>query len=273
MSTSSFNDTEIEEMFNLTERTAEELKMVCFDYSTYTGACGFGNILMPKRGGDITDYIVEAEDQALPCKQVVNNLFQKFLIYSWQIKEIESNVIDNRFGVICFIPNNNQNCNLVISAMEQMGYMKGCRQDKKIVKYGIPFRVMHFEPLIPKNENDLIRSMKSVFYVTPTYNAENIEKNGFLPQSKNSVFDYPDRVYFVKGNTYLYRILEIVQMLSDSNFDQRNDGSYTIFMVDLKKVPLEINFYLDPNMEESCFVEEKVPSTAIMRKMDIKVEH
>lgn len=275
--TKSFSNAEIEEMFNLPERTVEELKMTYFDYSTYTGNCGFGNILMTKRDigktNDNTNYITEATEQPLPFQQVVNNLYQKYLINPWQFKEIQNITASNGINIICIIADINRNCDLVIDAMKQMGYFKSVKNDNVIVQYGMTFRVMQFEPLVQKTENDLIRSMKAVFHITPTYNAENIEKNGFIPQSKNSVFNYPDRVYFVKGNTYPYRILEIVQMLSDSNFDQRNDGSYTIFMVDLKKVPLEINFYLDPNMEESCFVEEKVPSMAIMRKMDIHVEH
>ena len=45
------------------------------------------------------------------------------------------------------------------------------------------------------------RKYKYLYHWTPLYNYDAISIEGLKPRSENRLFDYPDRLHLIKGNT------------------------------------------------------------------------
>lgn len=264
--TKSYTDSEIEILFHLSQKTKEELQRIYIDYSKFDGICGFGNIL---RENNNNSYLVESAVEPLPYEQVLFNLSQRFLLQEWQVTR---RIACNNIEFIMIIPDVNKNVEIITKSMKQMGYFKGNRQDRPLNINGLLFRVMQFEPLVQKSENDLIRSMNVVYHLSPKYNLTSILNQGIIPQSDNELFNYPDRVFLAKGDIPTNEIPLVAKMLSDANNNPQNDGSYIVFVIDLNKVPQDVDFYLDGNFQHGCFTEQNIPKDAIVQYFDIKVE-
>ena len=124
-----------------------------------------------------------------------------------------------------------------------------------------------------KNDEDISHELRQneryLTHITPTYNEDKILKTGFSPRAKNYLFNFPDRVYFSRGNAPAQESLEMVKMLSLINQSKGNNGRYTVFKVDLTKIPENVKFYNDQNYKNGVYTIDNIRPDCIVGKIEI----
>lgn len=128
-----------------------------------------------------------------------------------------------------------------------------------------------------RNDEDISAELRKteryLTHITPTYNEEKILKNGFSPKAKNFVFNFPDRVYFSVGSAAPEESLEMVKMLNFANASAGNNGKYTVFKVDLTKIPENVKFFRDQNYKNGIYTKENIRPDCIVGKIEIDVNN
>lgn len=61
------------------------------------------------------------------------------------------------------------------------------------------------------------------------------------------MFNYPDRVYFVKGSVDDEYIKGLAYNLANVNKSKGNDGKYVFIKINVNKIDDNVKFYYDPN--------------------------
>lgn len=56
--------------------------------------------------------------------------------------------------------------------------------------------------------------------------------------------------------------MNVGDMLSITN--KNSNGKYVIFCLDISKIPEDINFYYDPNLEHSIYIKQQLTSDCII---------
>ena len=124
-----------------------------------------------------------------------------------------------------------------------------------------------------RNDKDISEELRKteryLTHITPSYNEGKILKNGFSPKSKNYVFNFPDRVYFSVGSTAPEESLRLLKMLSLTNDSEGNDGWYTVFMVDLRKIPETVKFFRDQNYKNGVYTRENISPDCIVNSVRV----
>ena len=81
-------------------------------------------------------------------------------------------------------------------------------------------------------------------------------------KSINNLYNYPPRVYFLLGDITEEELMNVGDMLSITN--KNSNGKYIIFCIDISKIPEDINFYYDHNLEHSIYIEQQLTPDCII---------
>lgn len=200
------------------------------------------------------------EKHTCDYNEVKQELKTKFDFQDWQIKEEHG--ANNIKLVLLFSPVN-QNSQIIIKEMEILGWTKSYITPVSFVK-GIPVIAISFGPLYQPSIKDTVRQWTFLLHLTPLYNKESILRNGLIPSSQNSRFDYPPRLHFLKPTIPITEFENIKRQLSQANNNLRNNGEYCLFRIDLSKVPDNVEFYFDPRYEYGIYTKQAIPSNAII---------
>lgn len=186
-----------------------------------------------------------------------------------QIKIIKGYNNLDRF--LLYVPNISNNIEIVKKNMGLCGYFLAKPKENEI-KDG-EWVYLQFEPFI---QNDISRELrneeKNLYHLTPFYNFGKIKHLGFSPRSKNMFFDYPGRVYFMRGSVDKKEIISIGNALSFINTSKGNDGRYVLLTVDLDKVPNDTPFFYDPNYPNGVYTTVNVRPDVIIEKEEFKLK-
>lgn len=155
----------------------------------------------------------------------------------------------------------------VKSRMEMCGYYLN---KKPSIKNGEI--IMVFAPKFIENISDKIRERcRYLYHLTYDVYLNKIQRKGLIPSSKNTVFKYPDRIYLMLGNNLNSKQLEIFKILrffrNKSNNQESNPnevGNSSILMIDLEKVPNNVQFFVDPMTCNAIYTTDNIPPTAIV---------
>lgn len=250
-------------LFDLSKIPTEELKRKYVDYRLVSRFMPYGSDLMERDDS----FIFEATNYSVPLNKVKEELSKKYGLAEWQFNIIEG---ENHIEIAILIAEIGTNSEIITGDMQEMGYFVGI--EKNINANGMIWRQMQFEPKYQNQENNLIRSKKILFHITPGYNIPSLRKNGFIPQHKNKIFTYPNRVYFVKGDAKKYEIINLAKQLCSVNTDPKNDGVYFILTILLSKVADSVNFYLDPNYSYGVFTEDAFSYDCVINEEMIRLK-
>ena len=77
------------------------------------------------------------------------------------------------------------------------------------------------------------------------------------------MFDYPHRIYLMKGDSNVNVMKQLGQQLCIVNKDSRNNGVYALLRVGLKDIDEDIHFYYDSNAEIGIYTEQAIPKNHI----------
>lgn len=103
-----------------------------------------------------------------------------------------------------------------------------------------------------------------LFHVTPEYNKDRILKNGFTPKCKNSMFNYPDRIYFWGNRVSQEQLERMACQFWNKNHSKGKTDNYVMFVLDTSKIN-DVMFQMDDNCwPHAFFTTENVTNQAII---------
>ena len=207
---------------------------------------------------------------SVPLDKVKKEFINQLNMKEWQFRIVNKY---DKVEIAIVIPYEENNREKVISIMDRFGYFNSC--DIPFTMGGMPFIAIQFEPMFQDDINNEVRSMNSLYHISPSYNREYIERYGFIPLSRNSEFSYPKRIFFLKGTANNDEIIGLARRLCSLNKDIRNDGSYTVYTILVDSIPTEVKFFQDPNFEDSVFTNDAIPFSTVIeiRKCQIPLKN
>ena len=85
------------------------------------------------------------------------------------------------------------------------------------------------------------------------------------------MFDFPDRVYLLRGSTPEEDVLYLARKLSQHNTSPGNLGKYSLVTLDLDKIPKSVGLFADPNYEYGVFTPNNITPESIADIKDLKL--
>lgn len=214
-------DKEIEQF--LASLSGEEKKKLWVDYSQIDKAATYANpltIAMLYR-----DTLKEGLVRTYPIEKTISYIKSYFGLDDKQIHAIKAENGINHIRVI--IPTIGNNLEIMKKAMDLCGYYLGAPKEEHVKPNAWVY--LQFEPKFQKNESEHIRKEEvALYHLTPKYNMKKIQNIGFSPKTKNELFNYPDRVYFLRGSISDTEIINIATQLYDANSSKGNIGIYAL---------------------------------------------
>lgn len=139
----------------------------------------------------------------------------------------------------------------------QEEYNEGKRDDQELL--------LQFEP---KHQPDITDELKNsgemLIHISPSYYLGKIKSIGFSPRTKNRLYDYPDRVYFLKSSISDDELIDIAERLNYHNVSKGNKGDYFKITIDPNKMPSIVRFYKDTNSKYGVYTTFNVPPETII---------
>ena len=196
----------------------------------------------------IKTYSIETAKQHI-CKYF--NLPEKFF-----------NIYKTKYNTYCFItfPEKYSSLEDIIKAMKWYGYVCSIKNPKPLEN---GWYVLKFESLFETNANDILKKETHLIHLTPTKNVNKILKKGFIPKSTNNKFEYNDRTYFMLGSTNPIETLKLANSLKNTKYGNEEKVEYCAFRIDVKKIPNNVIFHLDPNMNGAIWTNDNLTPQAI----------
>lgn len=193
-------------------------------------------------------------------KDIFNNVDSIVATYTEIYDEYDKNSvykkkINDGNAIILNIPNIKNNKEVIKKTLNRFGYYLG--SCSHFDAYHHDWIVMVFHAIYSDNVNAIVFKHKFIYHITKECNKESILKNGFIPQSSNKHFNYPNRCHFFvcdKDEAKLF----IYDFTNDQN------EKYVLFTLDTSKIDKNINFYPDPNLQDAVITKVPVSKDAII---------
>ena len=255
-----YNDEDVKNF--LDSISDEDIEKIWVDYRKIIKCASHDNPLTT----DMQLFLNEALINTYPVDKTVEYISSYFDFITEQIEVYKVEAENNIYHIIVYIPVIKDNLELLEKAMSLCGYYLGCPKRKNIKKG--QFNKLQFEPLVQKDESKIIRKEEiKLFHLTPYYNVGKIKHIGFSPRSKNYIFEYPGRVYFMRGSTDEEIIKSFGKNLCSKNASEGNNNEYALITIDVNKIPENVKMYYDPNFTFGIYVTENIRPNVII---DIK---
>lgn len=216
----------------------------------------FGNIL-----SDIP-YIKENIDDIIEPDEVVNKLNRK---YNFPANVVAKREAFNKIYIYIITACVGINDKVIEDDMLKMGYFLGYR-GKTVNIDEMSFQVLQFEPmsqLQTDETNNIKTKCNFLYHWTPKYNLENILNNGLIPSSKNSIYNYPNRIYLIRGDANITLVKLTGYQIFGTNNSELNDGEYVLLKIKIRELPENIHFFYDSNSELGVYTEDVIPKEYI----------
>lgn len=234
------NNIDIEKIFHLSSIPDNELRKQYIDLSFTVSSSGYGGKFMGVNG----DILKEDATETVPIEETCRQMRSKFNLKEWQVAE---QTVANGIRLVILYPGIFKNTRLIKNAMLACGWTLAFKGFA--FKDGMLWRAMSFGPLFQDDVSDETRKYRYLFHWTSLYNLNSIKNNGLQPRSENKLYDYPDRLHLIKGDTPDDMIFDIGMQLCAVNTRRKNNGKYVLLAIDLDKVSSETEIYYDPRYE------------------------
>lgn len=160
--------------------------------------------------------------------------------------------------------NSERYVNDLIRAMNLCGYYLGAPKTQTVMEY-VRGRystslTIQFEPKYTQDiRESVLGNETELLHITTIEHADKIQRTGLSPSSKNSAFNYPERIYLLKGSTPEGAIISLSAALEKGLV-----RTYALVHVDLDKVPPDVRFFTDPNYDfYGIYTMDNIPPIAI----------
>lgn len=231
---------------------------------------GFGSPLMDVSKNEALQH---GADYTWDIDTVRRNIMKQYKLQPWQFR-ISEECNNIRVGLV--IPARRDNADKIIEDMVALGYYVNQRFPQEVeIKFDderiiATFELIRFDPKFPADMTDEVRKMKTIKHITPKYNGLSIKSNGFIPNHQNERFKYPPRLHFLKDGVDDKRVNSLGKQLCKYNSNPHNDGNYTIYTLDVSKIPDNVKFFGDSCCEEGICTTDKIPYDAVISVENVK---
>ncbi len=209
------------------------------------------------------EFINEGLIRTYPINKTIEYVKNCFKLDDDDIRKVK--LENNKENILILIPNVANNIDVVKKAFNVCGYHFSKIAKRKTFD-GIEWITMMFEAKFQTDDSKTIRKQEThAYHITPFYNKKSILKIGFSPRSKNKLFEYPGRVFFINGSASEDNIVSMTKQLSDSNNSLGNNGVYAIFDVDLSKIADDVKLFFDPNYKFGFYCYQNIEPDSISR--------
>lgn len=217
------------------------------------------NPLSLKWFGELTESLIKTYDVEAAKKHIC-----KF----FNLPEGYFRIVKTGYTTICVlqIPVKECSVNDIMKAMEWYGYF--CSHKNTNQQFD-DWAILKFEPKYDKNANELLKDEKYLIHLTPIKHKEKIEKIGFVPKSKNNVFSYPERIYFVFGGNSPLDNIKLARRLRNANSE--HSETYVAFKIDVSRISDNMTFHVDPNLAGSIYTYDNLPPSVIVDEIEFEI--
>lgn len=211
-----------------------------------------------------TNYFDIIPKETVDIHTTSEKIKKAFELSPWQILNVIPKVSENKVGVVVCIANINYNFVDLVKFLKRLGYFNSTSYIKKDQK-GREWIFIQFEPYFENDSSDEIRKFPFVYHLTYKKNIASIKEEGLVPKNENKFFKYPPRIYFFKGDVTTQ---EIEELSVDLKFISK-EKEMVLCTCSLTKIPDDIPFYYDLNMEKGFFCEKPIPKESIIHFEEI----
>ena len=114
---------------------------------------------------------------------------------------------------------------------------------------------------MPNKQNSLNLNSKAfdithhLYHICPHYVISKIKKIGFVPKSKNSLFEYDPKIHFCFLSTPYIELQELKRELDISNNSVGNDHQYDLIII---RIPQNLKLYKDLNYKYGLYTMDNI---------------
>lgn len=178
-----------------------------------------------------------------PINNTVRYIKRLFGLRDNQINVINKGDIHK---ILVMYENTPEKKNQMKKAMNLCGYEIANENTENI--YNVVYQ-MYTQKFSDSLTYELKKKMEFLIHITPSYNKEKILQQGFVSKSKNEIFTYGNEVFFFTQDAPIIHIVDQVYQKDCKIRNNLNKHRYTLFKISLNKVPDNIKFEIDPNLD------------------------
>lgn len=236
---------------DITKIPIDDLRRGYVDYRLIPYQTRYGDILQSPTP------MMETVGDVYPPDEALEKIMKKYEIPSsfGSIKEGFNKIYV--YLVVAIIGENDKK---IEEDMKKLGYFLGVKGDKTVIE-GMIFQVLQFEPMTQIQKDDTLEIKEKygvLYHWTPEYNIDEILEHGLIPKSENQKFNYPPRIYLIKGDAKRNELLSLGSQLSMMNQNENNNGVYGLLSVDISNLDDNIKLYYGPNSDIGIFCENPI---------------
>ena len=243
----------VEDYFDISSLTKSDVQHMATDIRVFLQGQGYGSDLSDE--GELI--LKEGSNVVMPIKALRKEL-QKLGFKQWQIK---SEIAYNKVRVVVLYADLAKNTSIIENKMLSCGWTKAHISDP-VLLYGIPVRVMDFDPKEQKPITKQARRYKFLYHWTPYNNLQSVFQTGIEPRNENDFLSYPPKAHLMKGDTPKSEASKLGWMLFNKNNSLMN-GRYALLRISMKIVPNDIEFYGDSRFQYGYFTNVVIPPQAL----------
>lgn len=203
-------------------------------------------------------YLFEGLIKTYPINKAIEYVTRLFCLNSNQFQVIKRN---GTYKILVCFENTENKKNQMNQAMNLCGYeLAGEAIDKEYIQQ--MYTAKYSESLTKEIKNNMI----FLIHITPSYNKEKILKYGFTPKSKNEFFTYSPSVFFFTQDAPLIHIVDQVYQKDIKIKNNSNNHIYSLFRVDVSKIPDSVKFETDPNLRYAVRTRDNISNKTIIGK-------
>ena len=197
-----------------------------------------------------------------PLDTTIRYVKEYFKLKDWQIYK------SNEDKIVVEIANYGESIKYMRLAMDYCGYYLGFpTYENAIQQQG--YVTLLFEPKYTNTITDeILKTEEVLFHITPRYNRKKIERFGFSPRSKNMIFDFPNRIYLLRGSAGIENAVNLGRRLYHTNPNKEHRDVYSIFTLDVKQLPNTISLYQDMNLNNGLYTSDYIKPNCISNVVD-----
>lgn len=201
-----------------------------------------------------------------PIDKTINYVKKLFNIPDDSIRESEGAIM---ITIIVPKQNNMTTLNKLIRAMQLCGYFLSVSMMDAIKNLGGLETTLQFEEKYDqKMKNEILKDEKELLHITQSKNVDKIKSIGLTPSSINKLFDYPERIYLLKGSIPHEDIINLAEMPATiynlHNENGKIDYDYSVLHLDLSRIPDTVRLFPDLDYESyGLYTIDNIPPSAI----------
>ena len=252
-----------DDIFDLRRIPKDILERNYVSYAAYIVNAGCDSRLVRLEDGSFlgepSGYKADAEE----AKRDITKVFPIDDIYQFQIVESY-----HKISVALLIASFKENEEIIIESMAQHNFFLSQKAKNTLSLDGKTWFSLRFEPIEQEDITETVRKENNVLYhISPVLNEQSILENGLRAFNNNPVYKYPNpRLYLIEQRASKKDITRLAKDLFRQAVQKKIENlspKYTLFSIDLKKVPEYTRFFYDVNEEFGLFCHIGISNKAL----------